>query len=106
MFTILAILAAGLICGRIYLHFTRRAATLAENLLGYVVWFMLAAFGLRIGSDPDIMGNLHLLGLQALVLGAAATILSGWLSVSFSDDSHLKTPPLPTLPTTPFRAKR
>lgn len=77
MFTILAILAAGLICGRIYLHFTRRAATLAENLLGYVVWFMLAAFGLRIGSDPDIMGNLHLLGLQALVLGAAATILSG-----------------------------
>lgn len=77
MFTILVILAAGLICGRLYLRLFGKSVGLAEKMLGYVVWFMLAAFGIRIGSDPGIMGRLPALGLQAFVLGAAATFMSG-----------------------------
>ncbi len=77
MFTILIILASGLLCGRLYLRLRGKSIALAEQLLGYVVWFMLAAFGIRIGSDPGIMERLPALGLQAAVLGASATILSG-----------------------------
>lgn len=77
MFTILFILASGILLGRIYLFIFKRQASLAGHLLGYVVWAMLAAFGLRIGSDADIMGRLPALGLQALLLGITATLLSG-----------------------------
>lgn len=77
MFTIILILAGGLLLGRIFLLITRRHAALAERLLGFVVWAMLAAFGLRIGTDAAIMDSLHILGLQALVLGLGATLLSG-----------------------------
>lgn len=79
MFVILAILAAGLIAGRTFLALTGRRAGVAERLTGYVVWVMLAAFGLRIGSDAAIMTRLPSLGLAALILGTAATAASALL---------------------------
>lgn len=85
MFNIIIILTAGLICGRIYLKVTGRKASLADTLLGYTVWAMLAAFGLRIGADPAIMERLPSLGLQALILGASAMTVSGMaVSLAFS----------------------
>lgn len=77
MFSIILILTAGLIGGRLFLKLSGRRASLASASLGYVVWVMLAAFGLRIGADPDIMDRLPSLGLAALILGSAATLLSG-----------------------------
>lgn len=76
MLTILLILASGLACGRLWLAITGRRASLADMLLGYVVWIMLAAFGYRIGADPEVMTQLPTLGLRALLLGAAALVAS------------------------------
>lgn len=84
MFSIILILAAGLIGGRLFLKFAGRRASLATASLGYVVWVMLAAFGLRIGADSGIMDRLPTLGLEALLLGTAATLLSGFaVAVAF-----------------------
>lgn len=76
MLTILLILTTSLVAGRVWLALTRRRATLADALLGYVVWVMLAAFGYRIGADPEVMSQLPALGLRALLLGAAALAAS------------------------------
>lgn len=76
MLTILLILTAGIVAGRVWLALTGRRASAAEALLGYVVWVMLAAFGYRIGADPEVMSQLPTLGLRALLLGAAALVAS------------------------------
>lgn len=76
MLTILLILTAGIVAGRAWLALTGRRASAADALLGYVVWVMLAAFGYRIGADPEVMSQLPTLGLRALLLGAAALVAS------------------------------
>ena len=40
------------------------------------LWLLLLLLGVEVGSNAMIMGNLHRLGLDALIIAALATIFS------------------------------
>ncbi|MCM1029523.1 MAG: lysine exporter LysO family protein [Pseudoflavonifractor sp.] len=98
MFNIIIILAGSMALGRIWLRVTGHRLRLAEAMLGYVVWVMLAAFGFRLGTDPTIMDSLPSLGLQALILGVGCALSSGLAMsvvarhISTGDDNTLTDP--------------
>lgn len=65
-------LAAGLGVGYL-LRDVDRAQPVAEAAMTVLVVALLALLGLAAGRDPDVVAGLGELGLQAAVLGVAAT---------------------------------
>ena len=73
MLTIILMMALGLAAG--YLLRYRRTEWLPKAVTA-MVWLLLLLLGVEVGSNAMIMGNLHRLGLDALIIAALATIFS------------------------------
>ncbi len=72
MFNVLLVMFAGIAAG--YLFRKMKFTASAGKAAGVVIWVMLFALGVEIGSDPEVRGNLSVLGLQALLFAAAGVI--------------------------------
>ena len=79
MFTVIAIMLAGIAVGYLFRH----AQTLknVNILIIIIICLMLFLLGVSIGANELIIKNIGTLGLQAFIIGTAATlgsILAGW----------------------------
>ncbi len=81
MFTILTIMFAGILCGRLTRRYPDIRRT-AGRLLLPVICLLLLAMGVGIGANTQVMHHLSTLGLQALIItvgAVAGTILCAWI---------------------------
>lgn len=80
MFTVISIMFAGVVVG-----YLLKGIPLLQKLgrpITYTIYALLFLLGASVGTNPQIIENLRTLGLQALLLAAAATagsVLMGWL---------------------------
>lgn len=78
MLKIFAVLAGGILTGRLLLG---RRLSFAQPLITVIIWALLFLLGLEAGSDPAVVGGLATLGATAFVLFAfsvAGSILAAW----------------------------
>lgn len=80
MFTVISIMFVGVAVG-----YLLKSIPLLQKLgrpITYTIYALLFLLGASVGTNPQIIENLQTLGLQALLLAAAATagsVLMGWL---------------------------
>ena len=94
---IILMMAMGLAAGFLLRH--RRMAWVAKVVTA-LVWLLLLLLGVEVGGNGMIIGNLHRLGLNALIIAALATAVSVAASVLLwrniksktGDDSHGNNP--------------
>ena len=72
MLKIVVVLLSGIVSG---ILLRRHPVRILPKIIMLLVWILLFLIGVEVGSDPRIIGNLHDLGLEALILTAAG--LSG-----------------------------
>lgn len=78
MLKIFAVLAGGILTGRLLLG---RRLSFAQPLITVIIWTLLFLLGMEAGSDPAVVGGLATLGATAFVLFAfsvAGSILAAW----------------------------
>ncbi len=78
MLKIFAVLAGGILTGRLLLG---RRLSFAQPLITVIIWALLFLLGMEAGSDPAVVGGLATLGATAFVLFAfsvAGSILAAW----------------------------
>ena len=85
MFTVILLMLAGIAVGYVLrLRFRVRV----QGVVTVLVWALLFILGVEVGGNGRIMGSLHTLGAEALVLALAATLGSAgaawvlWRAVS------------------------
>ena len=94
---IILMMAMGLAAGFLLRH--RRMAWVAKVVTA-LVWLLLLLLGVEVGGNGMIIGNLHRLGLNALIIATLATAASVAASVLLwcnikskpGDDSHGNNP--------------
>ena len=94
---IILMMAMGLAAGFLLRH--RRMAWVAKVVIA-LVWLLLLLLGVEVGGNGMIIGNLHRLGLNALIIATLATAVSVAASVLLwrniksktGDDSHGNNP--------------
>ena len=94
---IILMMAMGLAAGFLLRH--RRMACVAKVVTA-LVWLLLLLLGVEVGGNVMIIGNLHRLGLNALIIATLATAVSVAASVLLwrniksktCDDSHGNNP--------------
>lgn len=94
---IILMMAMGLAAGFLLRH--RRMAWVAKMVTA-MVWLLLLLLGVEVGGNGMIIGNLHRLGLNALIIATLATAVSVAASVLLwrniksktGDDSHGNNP--------------
>lgn len=78
MFTIIGIMFTGMLAG--YLLRSKRL-TWIHKIITLLIWLLLFLLGIDVGANRAIINGLHTLGLEALVLTAAAvagSVLASW----------------------------
>ena len=94
---IILMMAMGLAAGFLLRH---RHMTWVAKVVTALVWLLLLLLGVEVGGNDMIIGNLHRLGLNALIIAALATAGSVAASVLLwrniksktGDDSHGNNP--------------
>ena len=94
---IILMMAMGLAAGFLLRH--RRMAWVVKVVTA-LVWLLLLLLGVEVGGNGMIIGNLHRLGLNALIIATLATAVSVAASVLLwrniksktGDDSHGNNP--------------
>ena len=90
-------MALGLAAGFLLRH---RRMTWVAKVVTALVWLLLLLLGVEVGGNDMIIGNLHRLGLNALIIATLATAVSVAASVLLwrniksktGDDSHGNNP--------------
>ena len=85
---IILMMAMGLAAGFLLRH--RRMAWVAKVVTA-LVWLLLLLLGVEVGGNGMIIGNLHRLGLNALIIATLATAVSVAASVLLWRNSKSKT---------------
>lgn len=78
MFTIIGIMFTGMLTG--YLLRSKRL-TWIHKIITLLIWLLLFLLGIDVGANEAIVRGLHTIGLEALVLTAAAvagSVLASW----------------------------
>lgn len=78
MFTIIGIMFTGMLAG--YLLRSKRL-TWIHKIITLLIWLLLFLLGIDVGANEAIVRGLHTIGLEALVLTAAAvagSVLASW----------------------------
>lgn len=78
MFTIIGIMFTGMLAG--YLLRSKRL-TWIHKIITLLIWLLLFLLGIDVGANPSIINGLHTIGLEALILTAAAvagSVLASW----------------------------
>ena len=79
MLQIILIMAGGIATGWLL---RRRSFKFLDTLLLVLVWALLFFLGIEAGENPDVIGGLKELGLEAMVLslaGTAGSIALAWV---------------------------
>lgn len=79
MLRVFAVLAAGVIVGRIC---SRWRLAFVGRIVTFIIWLLLFLLGVEVGSDPSVVGGLATLGWSAFLFFAGSTggsILLAWL---------------------------
>ena len=79
MFIVISIMAGGITAGYLL---RRKSLAFIQRFTTPLIGLLLFLLGNEVGSNPDIMQNLHTLGTDALIitLGAVAgSILAAWV---------------------------
>lgn len=80
MLTVVIIMVAGMLAGYL-LRKRNRVISVSERLVTYAIYLLLFLLGVVIGTNPQIMENLHTLGLKALLItlgGVMGSITLAW----------------------------
>ncbi|MDX1662179.1 MAG: LysO family transporter [Candidatus Promineifilaceae bacterium] len=85
----LAVLGGGMLAGFL-LRQKRALVEAAERLSSFAIYLLLFLLGLSVGGDEAIFSRLPALGLQALLLSAAAIAGSVALTALLNELPHLK----------------
>lgn len=76
----LIILFGTMLCG--YLLRKKRMPELPDKVMSYLVWGLLFLFGISIGGNKELVGELHSFGAVALVVAVATvagSVIGGWM---------------------------
>ncbi|NLF43750.1 MAG: lysine exporter LysO family protein [Bacteroidales bacterium] len=82
MLTVVLIMCAGILAGYL-LRSKKKLILLSEKLVTWAIFLLLFLLGIAIGANPQIMNNLHSLGLKALLItigAVAGSITLAWLT--------------------------
>ena len=84
MFIVISIMFAGIAVG----YLLKRVPLLHKlgRPITYTIYALLFLLGTSVGANPQIVGNLHTLGVQALLLSVAATlgsVIMAWIVYRF-----------------------
>lgn len=84
MFIVISIMFAGIAVG----YLLKRVPLLHKlgRPITYTIYALLFLLGTSVGANPQIVGNLHTLGVQALLLSIAATlgsVIMAWIVYRF-----------------------
>ena len=78
MFTVILLMLAGIAAGFLLRRHVRGGVQRASTVL---IWLLLFILGVEVGSDGRIIGSLHTLGAEALLLAVGGTLgsaLAAW----------------------------
>lgn len=112
-FTVIGLFAAGIPLG--YLIRKQTAVfTITDRLISLVIFALLFALGVSVGSNPQVVRNFPGLGWQAFCLGTGAmlgSLILAWLATNFFQKNHSQLQsdePTPTAhpPTSKLETKR
>ncbi len=79
MFTVIAIMFAGIAAGYLFRNFEQLRHT--GKLITVSIILLLFLLGVSVGANKEVVNNLGTLGLQALLIaiaGTAGSVLAGW----------------------------
>lgn len=79
MFTIVAIMFSGIGVGWL---FRRRQFPMLSQVITVLIWALLFCLGVEVGMNPQVIGRLGDLGIEAVVLcvgGLAGSIALAWV---------------------------
>ncbi|MFV0483727.1 MAG: LysO family transporter [Bacteroidales bacterium] len=68
MFEVLAILGFGVLCGTIVSRFIELKEKYISKSITIVIYALLFVLGISVGSNDEVVNNLHSLGLQSLLI--------------------------------------
>ncbi|WP_298451777.1 LysO family transporter [uncultured Prevotella sp.] len=71
MFTVILIMLSGIMVGRLL---RSRRMTFLPRVVMFMIWVLLFLLGVEVGANPEIIKNLKLLGVEALVIAVAGTL--------------------------------
>ena len=79
MLTIFAVIAGGIILGRILCN---RNLSFFFFLITFIIWALLLLLGIEVGSNPEVIKGIGTLGLTAFLIflfSVAGSIIASWL---------------------------
>ncbi|MDX9854439.1 MAG: LysO family transporter [Tenuifilaceae bacterium] len=85
MLTVVLIMTAGMVAGYL-LRQKRKLISLSERLTTWAIYLLLFLLGIAIGTNDEIIRNLHTLGVKALAItigGVLGSILLAWVTYHF-----------------------
>lgn len=79
MLTIFAVIAGGIILGRLL---SNRNFNFLPRLITCIIWSLLFLLGLEVGSNPEVIRGMGTLGLTAFLIflfSVAGSMVASWL---------------------------
>ncbi len=79
MLTIFAVIAGGIILGRILCN---RNLSYLPRIITFIIWALLLLLGIEVGSNPEVIKGIGTLGLTAFLIflfSVAGSIIASWL---------------------------
>ena len=71
MLTVVALMSLGILIG-VLLRKKKEIFRWVDRLVGYTIYLLLFLLGLSVGKNDLILKNIHLIGIQALIITLAA----------------------------------
>ena len=93
MFVVIAMMFSGIAFGFLM---RRHRFTHIGKVTIFFIWILLFVLGVEVGSNPDIIGSLHTLGVEALfiagmsILGSAVAAMLLWKNIRKSEEKKKK----------------
>ena len=91
MFIVIAMMSGGIALGYLMRH---HRLTYINRLTLFFIWILLFVLGVEVGSNPDIIGSLHTLGVEAIfiagmsILGSAVAAMLLWKNVKKNEEKE------------------
>lgn len=79
MFNIIAIMALGIIVGKVLKN---KKISFINNAISYLIWLLLFLLGISVGSNKNIIESIDTIGVASIVLSVSAvlgSVIAAWL---------------------------
>lgn len=78
MFTIIALMLAGMLAGYLL---RKRDLKKIHSVITLLIWLLLFILGIEVGGNEQIVKGLHTLGMEAVILtigGTLGSVIAAW----------------------------